>query len=80
MRKHSAINFVIFHVSVKILAFIQASSPVYQIEFRSVDLRGRPTVTADSDHYFRTCCPYVPPHFSKSRKTKLSSSEKSDSY
>ena len=42
------------------------------------DPRGQPTVTAGSDHYFRTCylsvrpsvLPYVRPRFSKSRKTK----------
>ena len=27
----------------------------------SIDPRGRPTVTAVSDHYFRTCCLYVRP-------------------
>ena len=34
------------------------------------DPRGRPTITAGGDHYFRTCCLYVRPHFSKSRRTK----------
>ena len=33
-----------------------------------IDPRGRPTVTAGSDHCFHTCCPsvcpYVRPHFS----------------
>ena len=43
------------------------------------DPRGRPTVTAGSDHYFRTYCLSVRPHFSKYRKTK-SSSENSDHY
>ena len=43
----------------------------------SIDPRGRPTVTAGSDHYIR---PYVRPHFSKSCKTKQISSENSDRY
>ena len=43
-----------------------------------IDPWGRPKVTAGSDHYFRTCCPYVRPHFSKSHKTKQSSNEDSD--
>ena len=34
----------------------------------SIDPRGRPTVTAGSDHYFRAWCPCVYSHFSKSRK------------
>ena len=29
-------------------------------EKKTIDPRGRPTVTARSDHYIRTCCPYVP--------------------
>ena len=33
-----------------------------------IDPLGQPTVTAGSDHYFRTCCPsvrpFVRPHFS----------------
>ena len=28
-----------------------------------IDPLGRPKVTAGSDHYFRTCCLYVRPHF-----------------
>ena len=45
------------------------------------------TVTAGSDHCFRTCpsvrlsvCPYVRPHFSKSIKTKQISSENNFHY
>ena len=32
------------------------------------DPLGRPTVTAGSDHCFRTCCPSVRPHFSNLEK------------
>ena len=45
-----------------------------------LDPHGRPTVTAGSDHCFRTCCPYVRSHFSKSRKTKQILSENSVHY
>ena len=36
-----------------------------------VDPRGRPTVTADSDHCFCTCSPSVCPHFSKQNKVQV---------
>ena len=36
--------------------------------FISFDPLGRPTVTAGSDHYFRTYCPFVRPHFSNLTK------------
>ena len=35
-----------------------------------IDPRGRPTVTAGSDHCFCTCRPFVRPHFSKQSKTQ----------
>ena len=35
---------------------------------KEIDLRGRPTITADSDHFFNTWCVYVRPSFSKSCK------------
>ena len=47
-----------------------------------IDQRGRPIVTASSDHYFYTWYLYVSPSltFSKLRQTKQSSSENSDRY
>ena len=33
----------------------------WEMEVVHIDLHGRPTVTAGSDHYFRTCCLYVRP-------------------
>ena len=44
--------------------------------------RGRPTVTAGSDHYFHTCCPSVSksPLFKISKNKKLSSENYSDRY
>ena len=48
------------------------------------DPLGRPTITAGSDHYFRTWCLYFRPsirqYLAKSRKTKQFSSEISDRY
>ena len=44
-----------------------------------IDPRGRPTVTAGSDHYFSSWC-LCPSHFSKSRKRKQTSSENSHCY
>ena len=46
-----ALNFWIFQTPPKAIGYF--------------DPRGRPTVTAGSDHYFRTCCLSVRPHFSK---------------
>ena len=40
-----------------------------------IDPLGRPTITAGSDQCFRTCCPSVRPHFSKSSKAKQISCE-----
>ena len=37
-----------------------------------VDPRGRPTVTAGNDHYFRTCCLYVRPSVRPSPLLKIS--------
>ena len=36
------------------LSHLQVFRPIF-------DPRGRPTITADSDQYFRTCCPSVRP-------------------
>ena len=36
-----------------------------------VDPLGQPTVTAGKDHCFRTCCPYVHPHFSNLAKQTI---------
>ena len=46
---------------------------INQLNFRAFsklyhDPRGRPTVTAGSDHYFCTFCPSVLPHFSNLQK------------
>ena len=39
-----------------------ASQPVTLSSYvQDIDPRGRPTVTAGSDHYFRTCCLYIRP-------------------
>ena len=37
----------------------------------NIDPRGRPTVTAGSDHCFRTCRPCVRPHFSQNETNLL---------
>ena len=69
-------GFVSYHPTLEI--FIDFFSPKCLFYFYSTfrenqtifDPLGRPTDTADSDNCFRTCCPYVRPHFSKSSKTK----------
>ena len=40
--------------------------------FLIFDPLGQPKVTAGRNHCFRTCCPFVRPQFSISRKTKQS--------
>ena len=46
----------------------------------SLDPFGRPSVTAGSEYCFRTYCPSVHPHFSKSSITKQISSENNVNY
>ena len=65
--------------------FPSSSTPHSTSFFLSFDPLGRPTVMADSDHYFRTWCLYFRPSvrlypISKSRKIKQFSSENSNRY